>query len=308
MRRPDPPLTPDAVASHLSLRLLPAGLRPYGRLMRLERPIGWQLLFWPCVFCSLLASIGHAGPVQWLHMALFLIGAVLMRGAGCTLNDIIDRDVDAKVARTAARPIPSGEVSSAQALLFLCLLLLGGLAVLLTFNLFTILLASSALVLVAIYPFMKRITNWPQIVLGLVFSWGALVGWGAQSASFDGVMLLAYGACVAWIIGYDTIYAFQDLEDDALAGVGSSAQALGTHARPFIGACYALMLMLMAAALWQAGAGPLGYVGLGLTGLQLLWQVKTLDLGDPTGCLARFKSNTLTGGLVSLGLLLDALI
>lgn len=308
MSLPDAPLTPDALEHHWSLRLLPGWARPYGRLMRLERPVGWQLLFWPCAFSSLLASIATGSGVQWLHIGLFLLGSIIMRGAGCTLNDIADRDIDVKVARTAARPIPSGEVSTRNAMLFLIGLLGAGFLVLITFNLFTIFVGIGALALVAIYPFMKRITNWPQVVLGLVFAWGALVGWTAQTASFDVPMASAYVACVIWIIGYDTIYAFQDLEDDALAGVGSSAQALGGRAPLFVGICYALTIALLGMAMQGAGAGLAAFAGLGLAAAHMVWQVATLNLADSENCLARFKSNTLAGALICGGMLIDVLV
>ena len=308
MSLPDAPLTPDALEHHWSLRLLPGWARPYGRLMRLERPVGWQLLFWPCVFGSLLASIATGSGVQWLHIGLFLLGSIIMRGAGCTLNDIADRDIDAKVARTAARPIPSGEVSARNASLFLIGLLGAGFLILITFNPFTIAVGIGSLVLVAVYPFTKRITNWPQIVLGLVFAWGALVGWTAQTASFDLPMAAAYAACVIWIVGYDTIYACQDLEDDALAGVGSSAQALGSRAPLFVAVCYTLTIALLGAAMQGAAAGFASFAGLGLAAAHMMWQVATLDLNDKEGCLARFKSNSLAGALIACGLLVDVLI
>lgn len=231
-----------------------------------------------------------------------------MRGAGCTLNDIVDRDIDAKVARTADRPIPSGEVSVKRAVLFLIVLLLLGLGILLTFNLFTIAVGAASLILIAIYPFMKRITNWPQIVLGLVFGWGALVGWSAQTASLELSTVLLYAACVIWIIGYDTIYAFQDLEDDAMAGVGSSAQAVGERAPVFIAACYAATLGGLGATYLMIGVGVLAYIGLALAAAQMTWQILTLDIHDPEGCLTRFKSNNLAGLLITLGLLLDVLV
>lgn len=302
------PITPDAIKHHWSLRLLPSWARPYGRLMRLERPIGWQLLLWPCVFSSLLASIALQGPVQWVHLMLFTLGAIIMRGAGCTLNDIADQDIDAKVGRTAERPIPSGEVSARNAALFLVALLAAGFLILIAFNLFTIGVGIASLVLVGLYPFAKRVTNWPQTVLGLVFAWGALVGWTAQTQSLDLPMAALYLACVVWIIGYDTIYAFQDLEDDALAGVGSSAQALGGKAPGFIAICYALTVVLIGYAIMAVGAGPVAFIGLGLAAAQMAWQVITLDLTDKQGCLARFKSNTLAGGLIAGGLLLDVLL
>lgn len=302
------PLTPDALKHHWSLRLLPSWARPYGRLMRLERPVGWQLLLWPCVFASLLASLALETPVQWWHLTLLALGSIIMRGAGCTLNDIIDRDIDARVARTAQRPIPSGEVSARNAALFLVGLLAAGFLILIQFNLFTIAVGIASLVLVALYPFAKRVTNWPQLVLGLVFSWGALVGWTAQTGSLDAPMAALYVACFVWIVGYDTIYAFQDIEDDALVGVGSSAQALGAKAPVFVALCYTLTLGLIAFAYALAGAGIAAYGGLALAAVQMGWQLVTLDLDDEAGCLARFKSNSLVGALISAGLLLDVIL
>lgn len=304
----DPPLTPDALPEHWSLRILPRWARPFGRLMRLERPIGWQLLFLPCVFGSLLASSAIDSAVRWDHLILFLLGSIIMRGAGCTLNDIADRDIDAKVARTAARPIPSGEVSTKAAAVFLVLQMMVGLGILLVFNLFTVAVGIASLALIAIYPFMKRITNWPQAVLGLVFSWGALIGWCAQTGSLDLPALLLYAACVIWIIGYDTIYAFQDLEDDAIAGVGSSAQALGARAPAFIAVCYVAMVALISAAYLSVGVGLFAIVGLALAAAQLGWQITTLDIDDEAGCLRRFRSNGLAGLLIVFGLLAEVLV
>lgn len=308
MMQHDPPLTPDALSQHWSLRVLPRWARPYGRLMRLERPIGWQLLFWPCAFGSLLASLATDSGLRWDHLMLFLIGSIVMRGAGCTLNDIADRDIDAKVARTAARPIPSGEVSAKAAAVFLVLLLLVGFAILLTFNLFTIGVSIASLVLIAIYPFMKRITDWPQIVLGLVFAWGALVGWSAQMGALNLTPVLLYAACAVWIVGYDTIYAFQDLEDDAMAGIGSSALALGERAPLFIAICYVAMIALIGAAYFSVGAGLSAYAGLAVAAAQMGWQITTLDISDKAGCLRRFQSNKFVGLLIMLGLLADVLI
>ncbi|MEM6710748.1 MAG: 4-hydroxybenzoate octaprenyltransferase [Pseudomonadota bacterium] len=325
MSTTDAPLTPDALQRHWSLRLLPSWARPYGRLMRLERPVGWQLLLYPCLFGSLLASIALEAPIAWNHLGLFFLGSIIMRGAGCTLNDVVDRDIDAKVARTAQRPIPSGEVGARQAAIFLTGLLVAGFAILVTFNMLTIAVGIGSLALIAIYPFMKRITNWPQLVLGLVFAWGALVGWTAQvgtlSWELSGLwgptnlaapnawaMVCAYFACVLWIVGFDTIYAFQDLEDDALAGVGSSAQALGRRAPLFITFSYAAFIALMGAAMAFVGAGILSFAGLVAALAHLAWQVKTLDLSDASGCLHRFRSNGRVGLLLTLGLALDAFL
>lgn len=276
--------------------------------MRLERPIGWQLLFWPCAFSSLLASLATSNGPAWAHLALFLIGSIIMRSAGCTLNDIVDRDIDAKVARTAARPIPAGEVSVLGALIFLAVLLFAGLIVLLQFNWFTIGVGASSLILVAIYPFMKRITNWPQLVLGLVFSWGALVGWAAQLGALGWAPLACYVACVAWIVGYDTIYAFQDLEDDALIGIGSTAQIVGQSAPLFVGVCYTLTIVGLGTALALAGSGLLGFGALALAAGHFAWQVTSIRTDDPQLCLRLFKSNHPLAMIIAAGLLVEVLV
>ena len=204
--------------------LAPGWLRPYLRLARLDRPIGSWLLLIPCWWSSALAAVAaHARAPSLIHIVLFFVGAFAMRGAGCTWNDIVDRNLDAAVERTRSRPIPSGQVSVLQAALFLVLLALIGLAVLMSFNGFTIALGIASLAIVAVYPFMKRITYWPQIVLGLAFSWGALMGWAAAFGSLALAPLLLYAGSIAWVIGYDTIYAHQDREDDALIGIKSTA-------------------------------------------------------------------------------------
>ena len=220
MRPPGTPALPDAVRGHWANRLAPAGLRPYLRLARIERPIGWWLLLLPCWWSAALAAI--AGGLSWpdpLNCVLFLVGAVAMRGAGCTYNDIVDRDLDMKVERTRQRPLPSGEVSVAGAVVFLVLLAVVGLAVLLQFNFFAILTGLASLGIVALYPFMKRFFWMPQIVLGLAFAWGALMGWAAAFGSLAAPAFLLYAGSIAWVVGYDTIYALQDIEDDEVVGI-----------------------------------------------------------------------------------------
>jgi len=220
MQSPSPPPVADAPPGNWVDRFAPAWLKPYARLARWDRPVGFWLLFWPCAFGLGLAAIDQPGRgFDTLALVFFLIGAVLMRGAGCTFNDIVDRDIDMQVARTRSRPIPSGQVSMIEAVIFLAAQMALALAVLLQFNLTTIGLAIASLGLVAIYPFMKRITWWPQLFLGLAFSWGALVAWTSQSGGLTPAPLLLYAGCVLWTIGYDTIYAAQDVEDDALIGV-----------------------------------------------------------------------------------------
>lgn len=285
-----------------------AWMRPYLRLARFDRPIGSWLLLFPCWWSLALAAIHSkvSNANLWLAL-LFLIGAFAMRGAGCTWNDIVDRDYDAGVARTRSRPIPSGQVSVRQALVFMALLMLVGLAVLVQLNLFTIALALSSLGLVAIYPFMKRYTFWPQLVLGLTFKWGALVGWAAVEGSLAWQPLLLYAGCVLWTIGYDTIYAHQDKEDDLAMGLKSTAIKFGAASHAWIAGFYAGAIVLWCAAVWMAGAGFVAGVGLALIAAQLTWQVATLDTQSPDGCLLRFKSNRFVGWIFTAALTLDAM-
>jgi len=287
--------------------LAPAWSRPYLRLARLDRPIGSWLLLMPCWWSCALAAIaaGDAAPNP-THLALFFVGAFAMRGAGCTWNDIVDRELDARVERTRSRPIPSGQVSLAQAAAFLVLQSLIGLAVLLSFNRFTIGLGIASLAIVAVYPFMKRITYWPQIVLGLAFSWGALMGWAAQFSGLALPAFLLYAGSIAWVIGYDTIYAHQDREDDALIGIKSTALLFGERTKPMLVLFYTLAVLVIGAAARAAGAGPVFALGLLAFAAHLGWQVVRLDIADPDGCLALFKSNRDAGLILFAGLLLDA--
>jgi 4-hydroxybenzoate polyprenyltransferase len=287
--------------------LAPVRLRPYLRLSRYDRPIGSWLLLLPCWWSAALAA-GAAGDVQRLprYLILFFIGAFVMRGAGCAWNDITDRDLDARVERTRSRPIPSGQLSVRNAYVFLVLQALVGLGVLLQFNRFAVFMGIASLAVVAIYPFMKRITYWPQIVLGLAFSWGALMGFAATSAHLGAPALLLYTGSIAWVIGYDTIYAHQDREDDALIGVKSTALLFGQHTRLVLALFYLLAVTLIAAALWVAGAGWLSFAGLAVFAAQLAWQVAMIDINDPARCLRLFWSNRDAGFLLLAGLLLDA--
>ena len=286
----------------------PARLRPYLRLSRFDRPIGSWLLLLPCWWSVALAA-GAAGNVRELprDLLLFLIGAFVMRGAGCTWNDITDRDLDAQVERTRSRPIPSGQLSVGRAYLFLVVQALAGLLVLLQFNRFTVMVGIASLGIVAIYPFMKRITWWPQIVLGLAFSWGALIGFAAISARLNASAVLLYAGSIAWVIGYDTIYAHQDREDDALIGVKSTALLFGARTRPMLAAFYGVAIMLVAGAIWHTGGGWLAFAGLLVLCMHLAWQVSRLDINDPAACLRLFKSNRDAGLLLFAGLLADAL-
>jgi len=284
----------------------PAWARPYLRLARLDRPIGSWLLLMPCWWSVGLAAVHTRSQVNIWHLLLFFIGAFAMRGAGCTWNDIVDRDLDARVERTRSRPIPSGQVTVASAAAFLLLQALVGLAVLLQFNRFTIHVGFASLAVVAIYPFMKRITYWPQIVLGLAFSWGALMGWPATFARLDPPALLLYAGAISWVIGYDTIYAHQDREDDALIGIKSTALLFREHTKPMLALFYALAVALIALAGWSAGAGLVFALGLLAFAAHLAWQIARLDVDDPVNCLVAFKSNRDAGLILFAGLALDA--
>jgi 4-hydroxybenzoate polyprenyltransferase len=284
----------------------PAWARPYLRLARLDRPIGSWLLLMPCWWSVGLAAVHAGSQVNVWHLLLFFIGAFAMRGAGCTWNDIVDRDLDARVERTRSRPIPSGQVTVASAAAFLLLQAMVGLAVLLQFNRFTIYVGFASLAVVAIYPFMKRITYWPQIVLGLAFSWGALMGWPATFARLDLPALLLYAGAISWVIGYDTIYAHQDREDDALIGIKSTALLFRERTKPMLALFYALAVALIALAGWSAGAGLLFALGLLAFAAHLAWQIARLDVDDPIDCLVVFKSNRDAGLILFAGLVLDA--
>jgi 4-hydroxybenzoate polyprenyltransferase len=316
---PQPTSLPDARRSNWVDTLAPPATRPYLKLARLDRPIGYWLLLLPCWWAAGLAAmqvstLAPAGtpvsallPNPW-HMALFSIGAVVMRGAGCTGNDIVDRDLDRQVARTRNRPLPAGEVTTQQAVVWLMALSLVGLAVLLQFNGFTIVLGASSLVIVAIYPFMKRVTGMPQAVLGLAFSWGALVGWSAVFGALALAPVLLYAAAVFWTIGYDTIYALQDIEDDAVVGIKSSARTFGGHTRLAIGLCYGLSVLLVLGSVMAVGGGLVALAGLALFATHLMMQVRALSRPDPSLALALFRSNRTAGLLLTAGLCLDPVV
>ncbi len=273
-----PPVA-DASRDNWVDRYAPDSWRPYLRLMRLDRPIGTWLLLFPCWWSLALAEIdeGLPHPSLW-YMMLFAIGATVMRGAGCAYNDYVDRDYDAQVARTASRPIPSGQVTPEDALVLVGVLGFIGLAVLLQFNWFTVFLGASSLLLVLIYPFMKRFTYWPQVVLGLAFNWGALVGWAADEGSLELAAVALYFGAVAWTIGYDTIYAHQDTEDDLMLGLKSTALKFGEESPTWVGAFYSIAIVLWTIAGFLAGAHLIFFLALALVGLQLAWQVSTLNV------------------------------
>ena len=288
--------TPDTELRGL-VRWLPVRARPYALLARFDRPIGWWLLFWPGAWGVLLAGglKTHGTLILWL-----LLGSIAMRGAGCVYNDIVDRDLDAKVARTRSRPLVSGAVTLAAAWVWLVILSLIGLVVLLQLPLLAQLIALASLLPVAAYPFMKRITWWPQAWLGIVFSWAALVGWTAVADAVTLPMLLLYVGSIAWVIGYDTIYAMQDREDDALIGVRSSALRLGPNVRGGVAIFYAIALALWATAIWQVRPDVLAIAALIPIMGHFVWQVATLKTDDGSDALAKFRSNRFAGLLMAL--------
>lgn len=287
-------ITPDTEHRSLAERL-PQPFRDYALLARFDRPIGFWLLFWPCVWGVWLTGAG----AQWALVAWFFLGAIAMRSAGCVYNDIVDRDLDKSVARTASRPLASGRVSLRAAWIWLVALCLVGLLVLLELRLTAQLVALGSLLLVAAYPFMKRITWWPQAWLGLVFNWGVLVGWTAMRDDSLMVMLALYAGAVFWTVGYDTIYALQDREDDALVGIKSSALRLGGRVKSGVALFYSLALGSWLLAFWLLRADPLALLALVPAAVHLLWQVVTLDPADADNPLARFRSNRIAGALVA---------
>ena len=301
----------DAPSRHWVYRALPRGLWPYAQLARWDRPIGWQLLLWPCWWSAALAATAGARsedallsllPSPW-HLLLFLVGAVAMRGAGCTYNDLVDERIDAEVERTRSRPLPSGQVTRRQAWAFLAAQSLTSLAVLLQFNAFSVLLGIASLGVVAIYPFMKRITDWPQFVLGLAFSWGALMGWAAAFGELGQPAIVLYCGSVLWVIGYDTIYAHQDKEDDAIVGVRSTARLFGENTKLWLAGLYGGALTLFALAFAMAEVPMPALAGLLAAGAHMTRQILALDIDDPDQCLKLFKSNTIVGWLIFLGLI-----
>jgi len=296
----------DAVAAAVVDRA-PPKLQPYLRLMRLDRPIGTWLLYWPCVFGLALGATAESRPFGNLHdifyVLLFAVGAIVMRGAGCAYNDIVDRDFDAQVVRTSARPIPSGAVSVREAWLFAVGLCFIGLIVLLMLNETAIMLGAASLLLVAAYPFMKRITWWPQAWLGLTFNWGAILGFAAQTGNVDTADIMLYAGLFFWTLGYDTIYAHQDKDDDALIGVKSTARLLGARTRRWVLGFYAASFTLILAAGYTEHAGwPFTFFLL-LAGAHMLWQVNRLDIDDSANCLKLFRANRETGALIALAVI-----
>jgi len=294
-------------------RHAPSFLRPFLRLARADRPIGSWLLLIPCWWSLALAlrvqaegsAPAYGAAVGWA--VLFAIGAVAMRGAGCTWNDILDRDIDGRVERTRSRPLPAGQVTLTGALVFLALQLLAGLAVLLCLPFFAIGVALSSLGLVVVYPLMKRVMWIPQLVLGLAFSWGALMGFAVLLEALPAPAFLLYAGAVLWVVGYDTIYAHQDREDDAVVGVKSSALLFGAHSAKWLAGLYGAAVILIGLALVSAGSGPWAWGGLGIFTVQLANQLRRLDIDDRELCLRLFRSNRDSGLILLVGLVVDAL-
>ncbi len=284
-------------------RWAPPAARPYLRLARLDRPIGAWLLLFPCWWALALAAPPGAWP-DWRLMALFAVGAVVMRGAGCTYNDILDRDIDARVARTAGRPIPSGAVSPSRAAIFLVLQLAAGFAILIQLETLAVWLGVASLAFVALYPLMKRWTYWPQAFLGLTFNWGALMGYAAASGGLSLPSILLYAAGILWTLHYDTVYAHQDKEDDALVGVKSTALKFGSDSRRWIAGFAMLAVLLLASCVLIAELAWPAAAALALVALHLAWQVAAVRFDDPADCLAKFRSNRWIGWILLGGIAL----
>ncbi len=295
---------PDSIRSRL-LALAPAAWIPFIQLARIDRPIGWQLLLLPCWWSAALAGIANQrGPDLW-HLTLFLIGAVAMRGAGSTYNDLVDRKIDAGVERTRNRPLPSGRVSPRAAKIFMVAQSLVGAMVLFSLNWFSVGLGLASLLIVAAYPFMKRVTSWPQAVLGLAFAYGGLMGWAAAMGSLAWPAWLIYGAAIAWTVAYDTIYALQDARDDAIVGVRSTARLFGGRVRLGVAGFYGAAVAMALTGVALAGGGALAYAGVAGFALHLIWQVAMIDPASTARSLRLFRSNRDAGLILFVGLSLQ---
>ena len=296
----------DATASNLVDRYAPGALIPYLRLARVDRPVGFFLLAFPCFWSVALAgrTLGKPYPDLWL-LLLFAIGAVVMRAAGCIYNDVVDRDIDARVARTRGRPLPSRQVTLQAAFAFMIVLCLIGLAVLLSFNLFTVLLGFGVLPIVALYPFVKRVSDWPQVVLGLAFNWGALMGWAAVLGRLDWAPVILYAGAICWTVGYDTISSRHHREDDGVLGLRSTALKFGRATKPWLTLLYLAAWVAITAAGILADAGFVFLIGMLAAGAHLAWQIATLDIDDAENCLHRFRSNRDFGAIVLTAIVLD---
>jgi len=286
----------------------PVWLQPFLRLARIDRPIGWWLLLLPCWWSTALAALAQRAPSPDVKLILlFLIGAIAMRGAGSTWNDILDRKIDAQVERTRNRPLPSGQVSAKAAFVFAVVLSFVGLIVLLQMNGFAIATGIASLSIVAIYPLAKRVFSMPQLVLGLAFSWGALMGWAAVFGALDWRPISLYAGTICWVIGYDTIYAHQDRKDDAVIGVKSSARFFGEQTRLALTVLYAATVLLIATAVAFSGGGIISLLGLVAFAAHLSWQIVTLDANNPTRCLKLFRANRDAGLILFVGISLDVI-
>ena len=303
-----PDLLPDSVSTSWALRLAPASWRPFIQLARIDRPIGWWLLLLPCWWSSALASIALHQPLNITHLILFLVGAIAMRGAGSTYNDLVDREIDAGVERTRGRPLPSGRVSVRAAKIFMFAQCGVGALVLFSLNEVAIVTGLVSLVIVAIYPFMKRITSWPQAVLGLAFAWGGLMGWVALEGRLSLPAFLIYAAAIFWTMGYDTIYALQDARDDALMGIRSTARLFGQHVRLAVALLYVAALICATLALMLSGAHVAGWLGLAMFAFHLAGQVFLINPPDTKRSLALFRANRDAGLVLFTGLALDLLL
>ncbi len=300
----EPLRLPDSINSRL-LRLAPASWLPFIQLARIDRPIGWQLLLLPCWWSAALAGVAQQrGPDLW-HLTLFLIGAIAMRGAGSTYNDLVDREIDAQVERTRNRPLPSGRVTSRAAKVFMVAQSLVGAIVLFSLNWFSVGLGLASLLIVAAYPFMKRVTSWPQAVLGLAFAYGGLMGWAAAIGSLAAPAWLIYGAAIAWTVAYDTIYALQDARDDAIVGVRSTARLFGGRVRLGVAGFYAASVIMALAAVALVGGGAFALAGVACFALHLGWQVVMIDPASTGRSLLLFRSNRDAGLILFAGLCLQ---
>ncbi len=295
---------PDSVHS-VALQLAPPSWQPFLQLARFDRPIGWQLLLAPCWWSAALAGVARGGGPNLVHLALFVVGAIAMRGAGSTYNDIVDRQIDAGVERTRNRPLPSGRISVRSAKGWLVAQALVGAAVLFSFNGFTIGLGLASLAIVGVYPFMKRITSWPQAVLGLAFAYGGLMGWAASFGGLSSAALAIYAAAIAWTMGYDTIYALQDARDDAIVGVRSTARLFGGRVRQAVGWLYLVAVGFAALAVRLAGGGTWAMLGVAAFAAHLAWQTWRVRPGDAGLALRLFRSNRDAGLLLFAGLAIE---
>jgi 4-hydroxybenzoate polyprenyltransferase len=302
------PLPTTADSAHPWIeRFIPAWFLPYSRIARLDRPIGWWLLLLPCWWGSALAGASERILPNPAHLVLFILGAIVMRAAGCTFNDIIDRDIDANVERTKLRPLPSRQITVTQALIFMVILSLLGLLILVQFNWFTIVLALISLLTVAIYPFMKRVTYWPQFFLGLSFNWGAMVGWSAVKGGLDIAPLALYVGCIFWTLGYDTIYGHQDRSDDELIGVKSTSRRFAQTTKPWLWGFYGAFFSCLAFALYSANVHWAAYPILLLALFHSARLIVQVDFNDPLSCLAFFRANRETGLIVFFALIAASL-